>query len=78
MFFCDHTVSIDDLNIILAINDSDFHVKVKEILLILHDEPILDKNERPLPLYLSEWSLILYFNDIHHCYSYCINIRIVS
>ena len=54
MFFCDHTVSIDDLNIILAINDSDFHVKVKEILLILHDEPILDKNERPLPLYLSE------------------------
>ena len=54
MFFCDHTVSIDDLNIILAINDSDFHVKVKKILLILHDEPILDKNERPLPLYLSE------------------------
>ena len=51
MLFCDHIVSIDDVNI-LATSDSDFHVKVKERLLISHDEPILNKNETSLPLYL--------------------------
>ena len=38
--FCDHIVSIDDFKI-LTTSDSDFHVKVKESLLISHDEPIL-------------------------------------
>ena len=40
MLFCDHIVSIDDFKI-LTTSDSDFHVKVKESLLISHDEPIL-------------------------------------
>ena len=51
MLFCDHVVSIDDFKI-LATSDSDFHVKAKEIRLISHDEPVLDKNETSLPLYL--------------------------
>ena len=51
MFFCDHIVSIDDSKI-LATSDSDFHVKVKESILISCDKPILNKNEISLPLYL--------------------------
>ena len=51
MLFCDHIVSIDDFKI-LATSDSDFHVMVKESLLISRDEPILNKNETSLPLYL--------------------------
>ena len=44
MPFCDHIVSIDDFKI-LATSNSDFHVKVKESILISRDEPILNKNE---------------------------------
>ena len=44
MLFCDHIVSINDFKV-LATSDSDFHVKVKESLLISRDEPILNKNE---------------------------------
>ena len=51
MLFCDHLVSIDDFKI-LATSDSDFHIKVKESLLISRDEPILNKNETSLTLYL--------------------------
>ena len=51
MLFCDHIVSIDDFKIV-ATSDSDFHVKVKESLLISRDEPILNKNETSLRLYL--------------------------
>ena len=51
MLFCDHIVSIDDVKT-LPTSDSDFHVKVKESLLISRDEPILNKNEMSLPLYL--------------------------
>ena len=51
MLFCDHIVSIDNFKN-LATSDSDFHVKVKESLLISHDEPILNKNEMSLCLYL--------------------------
>ena len=51
MLFCDHIVSIDDFKI-LATSDSDFHANVKESLLISRDEPILNKNETSLPLYL--------------------------
>ena len=39
MPFCDHIVSIDDFKL-LAASDSDFHVNVKESLLISRDEPI--------------------------------------
>ena len=51
MLFCDHIVSIDDFKI-LTTSDSDFHIKVKENLLISRDEPILNKNKTSLPLYL--------------------------
>ena len=51
MLFCDHIVSIEDFKI-LATSSSDFHIKVKESLLISRDEPILNKNETSLPLYL--------------------------
>ena len=51
MLFCDHIVFIDDFKIV-ATSDSDFHVKVKETLLISRDGPILNKNETSLPLYL--------------------------
>ena len=51
MRFCDHIVFIDDFKI-LATSDSDFHVKVKESLLISRDESILSKSEMSLPLYL--------------------------
>ena len=51
MLLCDHIVSIDDFKI-LATSDSDFHVKVKGSLVISRDEPILNKNETSLPLYL--------------------------
>ena len=49
LHFCDHIVSIDDFQI-LATSDSDFHVKIKESILISCDEPILNKNETSLPL----------------------------
>ena len=51
MLFCDNIVSIDDFKL-LSTSDSDFHVKIKERLFILHDEPILNKSETSLPLYL--------------------------
>ena len=51
MLFCDHTASIDDFKI-LATSHSDFHVKVKGSLLTSRNEPILNKNETSLPLYL--------------------------
>ena len=66
MLFCDHIVSIDTFKILVT-SDSDFHVKVKESLLISCDEPILNKNETLLPHYLFDY-----------CYSCCINITIVS
>ena len=39
LLFCDHIVSIENFKI-LATSDSDFHVKVKESLLISRDDPI--------------------------------------
>ena len=56
MLFCDHIVSIDDVKI-LATSESDFHVKVKWNILVLRDEPILNKNETSLLFYLFDWSL---------------------
>ena len=55
MLFCDHIVSIDVFKIV-ATSDSDF--KVKESLLISHDEPILNKNEMPIPIYLFDWPFL--------------------
>ena len=45
MLFCDHIVSINDFKI-LATSDLDFHVKVKESILISGDEAILTKMKR--------------------------------
>ena len=49
MLFCDHIVSIDDFKM-LATSDSDFHVKVKESLLVSRDKPILNKNETEIQI----------------------------
>ena len=51
MLFCDHVVSLEDFKI-LPVSDSEFHLKIKESLLILRDKPELNKIEKSLPLYL--------------------------
>ena len=55
MLSYDHIMSIDDFKILATI-DSNFHVKVKESLLISRDEPILSKIETSLPFYQFDWS----------------------
>ena len=49
--FCDHVVSLEDFKI-LASGSSEFHLKIKESLLISRDKPELNRNEKSLPLYL--------------------------
>ena len=51
MLICDQPVSFDDFKV-LASSNSKFHLKIKESLLILCDQPILNKNEASLPLHL--------------------------
>ena len=51
ILFCDYILSIHDFKI-LTTSDSHFYVKVNESVLISCDEPILNKNETSLPLYL--------------------------
>ena len=51
MLFCDHVVSLEDFKI-LASSNSEFHLKIKESLLISCDKPELNRNEKSLPLYL--------------------------
>ena len=51
MLFCDHVVSLKDFKT-LARSNSEFHLKIKESLLILHGKPELNRNEKFLPLYL--------------------------
>ena len=51
MLFCNHVVSLEDFKI-LASSNSEFHLKIKESLLILRDKPELNRNEKSLPLYL--------------------------
>ena len=57
MLFCGHIVSIEDFKI-LAANDSDFHVKVKESLFISRHETILNKNKMSLLLHLFDHGLL--------------------
>ena len=40
---CDQPVSFDDFKV-LAFSNSEFHLKIKESLSILHDQPILNEN----------------------------------
>ena len=52
MLMCDQLVSFDDFKV-LASSNSEFHLKIKESLLISCDQSILNKNEASLPsLYL--------------------------
>ena len=51
MLMCDQPVSFDDFKV-LASSNSEFHLKIKESLLISPDQPILNRNEASLPLYL--------------------------
>ena len=51
MLFYNHILSIGDFKI-LETRDSYFHAKVKESCLISRNEPILNKYETSLPLYL--------------------------
>ena len=51
MFICDQPVSFDNFKV-LASSNSEFHLKIKESLLILRDQPVLNKNEASLPLHL--------------------------
>ena len=48
---CDQPFPFDDF-IVLAASNSEFHSKIKENLLISRDQPILNKKEASLPLYL--------------------------
>ena len=51
ILMCDQPVSFDNFKK-LASSNSEFQLKIKESLLILCDQPILNKNETSLPLYL--------------------------
>ena len=51
MLFCDVIVSLDDFKILTS-NNSEFHLMIKESLLILSDKPELNRNEVSLPLCL--------------------------
>ena len=51
ILICKQPVSFDDFKV-LASSNSEFHLKIKESLLILHDQPVLNKNEASLPLHL--------------------------
>ena len=51
MVICDQPISLDDVKV-PASSNSVFHLKIKESLLILLDQPILNKNEASLPLRL--------------------------
>ena len=51
MLFCDHIFSFEDFKI-LASSNSEFHLKIKESLLILREKPELNRNEKSLSLYL--------------------------
>ena len=51
VLFCNHVVSLKDFKN-LASSNLEFHLKIKESLLILHGKAELNRNEKFLPLYL--------------------------
>ena len=51
MLICDQPVSFDDFKV-LASSNFEFHLKTKESLSIMRDQPGLNKNEASLPLHL--------------------------
>ena len=48
---CDQPVSFDNFKM-LASSNSEFHLQIKESLLISRNQPVLNKNEASLPLRL--------------------------
>ena len=50
MLICDRPVSFDEFKV-LASSNSEFHLKIKESLLISRDQPVLNKSEASLPLH---------------------------
>ena len=51
MLICDQPVSSEDFKV-LASSNFEFHLKIKESLLISPDQPVLNKNEASLRLHL--------------------------
>ena len=51
MLVCDQPVPFDDFKVLHSSN-SEFHLKIKESLLISRDQLVLNKNESSLPLHL--------------------------
>ena len=51
MLMCDQPGFFDDFKVLPSSN-SEFHLKIKETLLISRDQPILNRNEASLTLYL--------------------------
>ena len=51
MLMCDQVVSFDNFKV-FASSNSEFHLKIKESLLISCDQPSLNKNETSLLLHL--------------------------
>ena len=50
MLICDQPVSFDNFKE-LASSNSEFHLKIKESLLISRDQPVLNRNEASLHLF---------------------------
>ena len=51
ILLCDHVVHLEEFKL-LAISNSEFHLNIKESLLISPDNPELNINQKSLPLYL--------------------------
>ena len=51
MLICEQPVSFEDFKVLVPSN-SEYHLKIKESLLISRDQPVLNKNEASLPLHL--------------------------
>ena len=55
---CDQPVSFDNFKV-LASSKSEFHLKIKECILISLDQYIENKNEASLPLYLFDFIFVV-------------------
>ena len=54
MLICKQPVSFNDFKV-FASSNSELHLKIKESLLILPNQPVLNKNGASLPLHLYGW-----------------------
>ena len=67
MLICYQPVSFNDFEV-LASSNSEFHLKIKESLLISRDQPILNKNKVSLPLHILD-----YLHNILQSYDYLVS-----